>query len=32
MEVFAVSSGIKQVVSGRYVRSSYLAEENFKKL
>ncbi|MCA6079639.1 MAG: lipoyl synthase [Endomicrobium sp.] len=32
MEDFAVSIGIKQVVSGRYVRSSYLAEENFKRL
>jgi lipoic acid synthetase len=32
MEIFAVSAGIKQVASGRYVRSSYLAEENFKKL
>jgi lipoic acid synthetase len=32
MEIFAISSGIKQVISGRYVRSSYLAEENFKKL
>ncbi|MDR0820583.1 MAG: lipoyl synthase [Endomicrobium sp.] len=32
MEIFAVSSGIKQVASGRYVRSSYLAEENFKRL
>jgi lipoic acid synthetase len=32
MEIFAVSLGIKQVTSGRYVRSSYLAEENFKGL
>ncbi|OEG71001.1 hypothetical protein ATZ36_03395 [Candidatus Endomicrobiellum trichonymphae] len=32
MEIFAVLSGIKQVTSGRYVRSSYLAEENFKRL
>ena len=27
---FAVEAGIKTVVCGRYVRSSYLAEENFK--
>ncbi|MDR3330663.1 MAG: lipoyl synthase [Endomicrobium sp.] len=32
IEDFAFSIGIKQVVSGRYVRSSYLAEENFKKI
>jgi len=32
LENFALSSGIKQVVSGRYVRSSYFAEASFKKL
>jgi lipoic acid synthetase len=32
IENFAISAGIKQVVSGRYVRSSYLAEVNFKRL
>ncbi|MDR3274735.1 MAG: lipoyl synthase [Endomicrobium sp.] len=29
IENFAVSIGIKQIISGRYVRSSYLAEEKF---
>ncbi|MDR1720935.1 MAG: lipoyl synthase [Endomicrobium sp.] len=32
LENFAVSVGIKQVISGRYVRSSYFAEASFKKL
>jgi lipoic acid synthetase len=32
VESFAVSAGIKHVFSGRYVRSSYLAEINFKRL
>jgi lipoic acid synthetase len=32
MKIFAASIGIKQVASDRYVRSSYLAEENFKRL
>jgi lipoic acid synthetase len=32
MKVFAGLSRIKQVISGRYVRSSYLEEENFKRL
>ncbi|MDR3256233.1 MAG: lipoyl synthase [Endomicrobium sp.] len=32
IEDFAVSTGIRQVISGRYIRSSYLAEESFKKL
>jgi lipoic acid synthetase len=31
MKFFAISIGIKQVISGKYIRSSYLAEENFKK-
>ncbi|MDR1511196.1 MAG: lipoyl synthase [Endomicrobium sp.] len=30
-ENFAISLKIKQVISGRYARSSYLAEANFKK-
>jgi lipoic acid synthetase len=30
IENFAISVGMKQVISGRYVRSSYLADENFK--
>ncbi|MDR1926421.1 MAG: lipoyl synthase [Endomicrobium sp.] len=32
IENFAVSIGIKQVISGRYIRSSYLAEKHFKSL
>jgi lipoic acid synthetase len=32
IEEFAKSAGIKQVVCGRYIRSSYLAEESFVKL
>jgi lipoic acid synthetase len=32
IEKFAGSIGIKQVISGRYVRSSYLAEQHFKKI
>lgn len=32
IEAFAKNSGIKQTVCGRYVRSSYLADEHFKQI